>query len=246
MYYYLYDSKLNDKKYNNIIAKIETRLTDLGINGKINRLSFLKNINQVINEEVKRGVKTIIIVGDDKTIGQVINLIADLNITIGIIPIGPNNNIAKLLGLPLEEAACDTISSRIIKKIDLGKINNYYFLTSLEIGGKNITLECDNNYIINLQEDNNIINISNLNNCYDTISDPTDGKLDIFIENVHKKIFARNKSTFSYLKNKTIRVTGDKNVPIFLSDERKIIKTPADITVMPKKIKIIVGKKRYF
>ena len=46
MYYYLYDSRLNDKKYNNVIAKIETRLTDLGINGKINRLSFLKNINQ--------------------------------------------------------------------------------------------------------------------------------------------------------------------------------------------------------
>src|SRR3989344_4911991 len=118
MYYYLYDPQLSDKKYNNIIARIETRLTDLGINGKINRLSFLKNINQVLAEEIKRGVKTIIIVGDDKTIGQVINLIADFNVTIGVIPIGPNNNIARLLGLPSEESACDVISSRIIKKID--------------------------------------------------------------------------------------------------------------------------------
>ncbi|MDO8669017.1 MAG: diacylglycerol kinase family protein [Candidatus Buchananbacteria bacterium] len=246
MYYYLYDSKLNDKKYTNIIARIETRLTDLGINGKINRLSFLKNINQVLAEEIKRGVKTIIIVGDDKTIGQVINLIADFNITIGIIPIGPNNNIARLLGLPSEESACDIISSRIIKKMDLGKINNYYFLTSLEIGGKNITLECDKNYIINLQENNNIINISNLNSCYDTISDPTDGKLDIFIENVQNRLFRKNRSTLSHLKNKTIRVTSDKTIPIFLSDERKIIKTPADVDIIPKKIKMIVGKRRYF
>lgn len=246
MYYYLYDSKLNDKKYNNTIARIETRLTDLGINGKINRLSFLKNINQVLTEEIKKGVKTIIIVGDDKTVGQVINLIVDFNVTIGIIPIGPNNNIAKLLGIPLEDAACDIISSRIIKKLDLGKINNYYFLTSLEIGGKNITLECDQNYFINLQENNNIIYISNLNNYYNTTSDPTDSKLDIFIESVQRKIFRKNQATLSYFKNKDIRITGDKTIPIFLSDEKKIIKTPADVTVEPKKIKIIVGKKRYF
>lgn len=246
MYYYLYDSKLNDKKYNNVIARIETRLTDLGINGKINRLSFLKNINQIIAEEIKRGVKTIIIVGDDRTIGQVINLIADFNVTIGIIPIGPDNNIAKLLGLPSEEAACDTVSSRIIKKLDLGKINNYYFLTSLEIGGKNITLECDRNYIINLSEGNNIINLSNLNNSYNIISDPTDSKLDIFIEHIQRKIFRKNKSTLSHFKNSIIRITGDKTIPIFLSDERKIVKTPADITIVPKKLKMIVGKKRYF
>jgi len=246
MYYYLYDSKLNDKKYNNIIAQIETRLTDLGINGKINRLSFLKNINQILTEEVKRGVKTIIIVGDDKTVGQVINLIADFNITVGIIPIGPDNNIAKLLGLPMEAAACDILASRIIKKIDLGRINNYYFLTSLEIGGRNITLDCDKNYLINLVDGNNIINISNLNNCYNIISSPIDGKLDVFIENVQKKIFRKNKSTLSYFKNNTIYVTGDKTIPIFLSDERKIIKTPANITIVPKKLKLIVGKKRYF
>ena len=246
MYYYLYDSRLKDKKYNNVIAKIETRLTDLGINGKINRLSFLKNINQIIAEEIKRGVKTIIIVGDDRTIGQVINLIADFNVTIGIIPIGPNNNIAKLLGLPPEEAACDTVSSRIIKKLDLGRINNYYFLTSLEIGGKNIILECDKNYIINLSEGNNIINISNLNNSYNIISDPTDSKLNIFIENIQRKIFRRNKSTLSYFKNSAVRITGDKTVPIFLSDERKIVKTPAEVTIVPKKLKVIVGKRRYF
>lgn len=246
MYYYLYDSKLSDKKYNNVIAQIETRLTDLGINGKINRLSFLKNINQVLAEEVKRGVKTIVIIGDDKTFGQVINLIAEFNITIGLIPIGPNNTIANLLGIPLDDAACDIISSRIIKKIDVGKINNYYFLTSLEIGGKNITLECDKNFFINLADNNNIINISNLNNCYNIFSNPTDGKLDIFIENIQNKIFRKNISSLSYFKNSTIRVTGDKTIPIFLSDEKKIIKTPAEISVEQKKLKIIVGKKRYF
>ena len=246
MYYYLYDPQLSDKKYNNITARIETRLTDLGINGKINRLSFLKNINQLLFEEIKRGVKTVIIVGDDKTIGQVINLVADFNITIGLIPIGSDNNIARLLGVPLGEEACDVISSRIIKKIDLGKINNHYFLTNLIINGKNNALECDNNYLINLSEGNNTINISNLNYCYNSPTDPLDSQLDVFIENVQKKLLRKAKSTLSHFKNATLKITGDKTVPILINDEKKIVKTPAEVIVVPKKLKIIVGKGRYF
>ena len=69
MYYYIYDSYLAEKKYESTIARIENRLTDLGINGKINRLSFLKNIHQIIGEEVKRGVKTVVVVGSDETLG---------------------------------------------------------------------------------------------------------------------------------------------------------------------------------
>src|SRR3989344_5553246 len=225
MYYYLYDPQLSDKKYNNITARIETRLTDLGINGKINRLSFLKNINQLLFDEIKRGVKTVIIVGDDKTIGQVINLVADFNITIGLIPIGSDNNIARLLGVPLGEEACDVISSRIIKKIDLGKINNY---------------------LINLSEGNNTINISNLNYCYNSPTDPLDSQLDVFIENVQKKLLRKAKSTLSHFKNATLKITGDKTVPILINDEKKIVKTPAEVIVVPKKLKIIVGKGRYF
>jgi len=246
MYYYLYDSCLGDKKYNNIISRIETRLTDLGINGKINRLSFLKNIYSVISEEIKRGVKTIIIVGDDKTLGEAINLIGDLNVTIGIIPIGPNNKIAKLLGIPQGEEACDILSSRIIKKIDLGVVNNYYFITSLELDGKNANIECDNSYIISSNNGENIITINNLNYYQGENIDPKDGQIDIFIKNTQRKILGKSISTLSHFINKKLVITGPKTLPIFITDEKKIIKTPAKITVAPKKLKIIVGKKRCF
>lgn len=246
MYYYLYDSHLSEKKYNNVIARVETRLTDLGINGKINRLSFLKNINQVISEEIKRGVKTIVVVGNDKTIGQVINLIGDLNITIGIIPIGSNNNIARLLGIPQGEEACDILSSRIINKLDVGSVNGYLFLTSLEIGGRNITLNFDDNFLINLSDGDNVLNVSNLNNYNGAHTDPMDGKLDVFVETSKKHFLKRNELSKSRLVGKNIRIIGTKTLPIFLSDEKKIVKTPAEITIIPKKLKIIVGKLRYF
>src|SRR3989339_596646 len=243
MYYYIYDSDLNNKKYNNLVSRIETRLTDLGINGKINYLSFLKNIKQLLTEEIKRGVKTIIIVGNDQTIGKMINIIADFNVVVGIIPVGPKNKIAKFLGVPEGEDACDTLSSRLIEKIDLGLVNNYYFLTSIESGGGDITIECDNSYIINLEGDNQI-NISNLNHYDETACSPTDDTLDVFLKNIEKKMFKKNKSSFSHIKAKLIRITSNKLIPILLSDERKIIKTPANIKIVPKKIKLIVGKKR--
>ena len=140
MYYYLYDSCLNQKKYNNLLAKVETRLTDLGINGKINYLSFLKNIEQILQEEIKRGVKTVVVVGNDRTFGQTLGTLAGLGVTIGLIPIDKSSQIAKFLGLPDGERACDTISSRIIKKIDLGQINNCYFFTSLEAYGPRLAI----------------------------------------------------------------------------------------------------------
>lgn len=246
MYYYLYDAQLSDKKYATTIAKIETRLTDLDINGKINRLSFLKNIEQVLAEEIKRGVKTIVVVGNDKTIGQVINLVRNFNVSIGLIPIGPDNNIAKLLGIPLGESACDIISSRIVRKLDVGEINGYLFLTSLEMGGKNIALDCDGNYTITALSDDNIINISNLSICHQTPCDPEDEKIDIFVESKEKKLFQKSQSAISHFMVNKIRLTGGKAITIFLSDEKKITKTPADIYILPKKLKMIVGKQRYF
>lgn len=246
MYYYIYDSFLNEKKYFHALAKIETRLTDLGINGKINRLSFLKNLNQILSEEVKRGVKTIVIVGNDKTIGQAINLMVDLNVVIGIIPIGQPLNLPKILGIPEEERACDVLSARIVKNFDLGKINNYYFISSVEMVGQNISLECDNNYFINLMEKNNYINISNLNSIDGLITQPNDGQLDLFIKNKKKLFFGKNKTDLTRLSSREIKITSKKSLPIILIDEGRIIKTPAEIKIIPQKIKIIVGKNRQF
>src|SRR5680860_565172 len=99
MYLYLYDPSLNNKKYSSLLAKIETRLTDLGIGGKIFRLSPLRNTSELLNDEVRNGIKTIVVVGSDKTITDVVNLAAKLEITLGIIPVGPDNKIAQVLGI---------------------------------------------------------------------------------------------------------------------------------------------------
>ena len=233
MYYYIYDSFLGDKKYSNLLAKIENRLTDLGINGKINHLSFLKNIQQVLAEEIRRGVKTVVVIGDDRTLSQIINLIADLNVVIGYIPVN-SNHLARLLNIPEGEYACDVLSARIVKRIDLGKINNYYFISGIETGGQAATIECDNNYVISLTNKNDIISISNLNYQYQTRTEPADEQLDLFIESVKKRFMIKSTSTLTHLAAQKIRLTAEKSMPILLLDEKKILKTPAEIKINPR------------
>ena len=97
---FIYDSFLNQKKYNSLLARLETRITDLELNGKIFRLSPTINVQEIINNELKRGAKTIIAVGNNKLVNQVINSLAGSDIPLGIIPIGEDNNdIAKSLGI---------------------------------------------------------------------------------------------------------------------------------------------------
>jgi hypothetical protein len=248
MYYYIYDNYLSERKYNTTIAKIESRLTDLGINGKIIKMSILKNLEKTINDDIKNGVKTLVIVGNDKTLNQTINLLEDLNITIGFIPVGPNNNIAKLMGIPEGEIACDTLSSRIIKLINLGLINKkQYFITYLEMPGDNIYINCDNNYLIDIEDKNSIVTISNIywgddNNKLNIRNNIE--YLNLIIKNQKKSLFTKNKEYFSNFKVKKVSVNGEKSVPIILIDEKRIIKTPIIIEIANQQLNLIVGKKR--
>ena len=84
MYSYIYDSFVSQKKYQKLLARVEIRLTDLGISGKIKRLSPLKNLKETIKDEIRGGAKTIVVVGDDSTLGEVINLVAGKNITLAL------------------------------------------------------------------------------------------------------------------------------------------------------------------
>jgi len=45
----------------------------LGLNGKIIRLGLLENINEAVENEIKRGAKTIVAVGSDKTVHKIMD-----------------------------------------------------------------------------------------------------------------------------------------------------------------------------
>ena len=191
---YIYDSYVNHKKYQSKIARIETRITDLGLNGKIIRLSVMSSIYTSIENEITKGAKNIIIVGNSNLFAQAINSIAKLkslyttigDIPLGFIPIGKkNNSIAEYLGINYEEAACNIIAARRIKKLDLGMINEHYFLTQATIPTKETIIEIDKNYSINITEPGEIIIVNlpmNIKLPNEIKANAQDDTLELFID----------------------------------------------------------------
>jgi hypothetical protein len=246
---FIYDNFLSEKKYTNTLSKIETRITDLGLNGKIIRLNLLKNITGSVNNEIKRGAKTLIAVGNNHTLNKILNAVClsnhpdALKIPIFIIPIGrENNEISENLGISNYLNACEILSSRRIEKLNTVKANNYYFLSEARINNIGTKIEIDSNYSIELIEKGNII-INNLNlnpkeAPENTICLPNDDKIELFIKSKKEK---RVKSVFSF--NTVIIDNKNKNLVLDNSEE---IKTPVKIELSDKKIKLIVGKSRVF
>ncbi len=247
MYLYIYDSLLSHQKYSSFLTNVERRCTDLGINGKIVRLTILKNIKEVVTDAVKRGVTTIVAVGDDQTFAKIINTIAPLDVTLGLIPSDNSSRIARVLGIPPKELACDVIAGRIVKKLDLGRINNYYFLNAAEITNAKVQITC-NGYSLAPLTELNTVRICNVGSYGGPIrSNPMDGRLEAIITPIQGGWLSKKELQPTVLPFTKIRIqaTGEDVVSI-LTDEQIILKTPADVEIAPGKLKVIVGTNRMF
>ncbi|MED1950117.1 diacylglycerol kinase [Brevibacillus centrosporus] len=89
---------------------------------------------------VARGYDLIIAAGGDGTIYEVVNGMAEQKSrpSLGVIPCGTSNDLARAVGIPKSiSRACEIISKGKKKKIDLGRINNRYFINIA--GGGSLT-----------------------------------------------------------------------------------------------------------
>lgn len=264
MYYYIYDTFLNDKKYERILATVETRLTDLGISGKIGRLTPFTNARGLIRDEVKRGAHTVVAVGNDETIAKIIDGIGDASITLGIIPVGPGCRIAKALGIPEGEEACTVLSRRIAQKIDLGTVNGHFFLSHVRMPGGKLSIEGDGSYrLTSLIEDCDVV-VSNLRVDEPTegeerkraadpqgymSGDPMDGWLDALItpraSTFIDRVFRKRDDSISSIPMRRVTITSAEPFNIE-ADGRVFSHNAVSIEIVPDRLKIITGRERVF
>ncbi|MGP4066378.1 diacylglycerol kinase [Oceanobacillus sp. M65] len=87
---------------------------------------------------VERGYELVVAAGGDGTINEVINGIAeeDHRPKLGIIPVGTTNDFARALNIPRDiKKAADIIVNGRTKFLDIGKVNDYFFM-NIAGGGK--------------------------------------------------------------------------------------------------------------
>lgn len=91
-------------------------------------------------EAVERGFDVIIAAGGDGTLYEVVNGMAekDCRPPLGILPLGTTNDFARALNIPRSwDAACDLIIRGHTQVIDVGKVNQRYFINIA--GGGSLT-----------------------------------------------------------------------------------------------------------
>jgi len=243
---YIYDDFLNKSRYRRALAKVEIRLTDLGLNGKIIRLGAIKNVREVIQSEIKNGAKNIIAVGNNETVNKVVSAIMssksyDLfkkELLFSIIPIGDNNSIAESLGIKKSEDACNIILARRVENINIAWAGKNIFINKLELVNNGLKIEIDNKYeieLINKKNSAQIINIADKKslNFFEKIN-PQDNLLNIMIDKGKDETF---------IASKNIKIKGLGEV---ILDSCLLEKTPIDIGLLQENLNIIVGKERSF
>ncbi|WP_010678008.1 diacylglycerol kinase [Bacillus timonensis] len=80
---------------------------------------------------VERKYDLVIAAGGDGTINEVVNGLAEQEYrpTLGIIPVGTTNDFARAIGVPRNiDGACDVIVDGISVPIDIGRVNDRYFI----------------------------------------------------------------------------------------------------------------------
>lgn len=132
---------------------------------------------------VKDGAQTIVVVGNDETLQKVMWFLPDLPIVVGYIPVCEPFGIATLLGIPSGDAACDVLAARLIETLDIGKINDRYFLTEARVEHAKAVVDIDGCFRIGPSQ-GGTISIRNLGGVSTeglAMADAKDGQLEATI-----------------------------------------------------------------
>lgn len=255
MFFYVYDTLVLSDKYAKTLALIEGRIIELGINGRVEKLTALRNLKELLEDGVKRSAHTIVVVGNDTAFVRAVNILAVHPVVLGYIPFDPESRLAKIFGIPSTMEACNILSRRIIKTFGIAKANQNYFLTALTTEPHSgYKLLCDDRYTITSRQRELLrISVLNLGLIFTPQSEnmrlgtATSNTCSLHIEacKAHRlwsKTIPYDTSQFT-IKKLNLQSLTDEPLAVSL-DGATILKTPITVTVKPKALRLIVGKTR--
>lgn len=120
-----------------ILPELEKQLASRSMDADIVITQKHDHAIELSRQSLKKGCSHIIAVGGDGTMNEVARpLIAQDNVTTGLIPAGTGNDFNQILGFPdrFEAKHWDTFFSQQTIKMDVGEVNGLYFLNGMGLG----------------------------------------------------------------------------------------------------------------
>jgi len=135
MYYYVVNPAAGRGQIRNLQTKIRSRLDELGIRGEWAKTTGPGEATRMTKAAVASGnYSTIVAVGGDDTVNEVINAVDQPNVAVGVIPLGNTNRLATQLGIVTWPQACEALAARRLTSYSLIAAGQKYFLSTLTIG----------------------------------------------------------------------------------------------------------------
>jgi len=126
-------------KTGRVLSELVTSLNNLGFNYEIEITKASRHATELAHEYIKKGYRKIVAVGGDGTVNEVVNGImrstkAD-EVQFGVIPKGGGNDFARNLHLDSNiEENLKVLLREDTKEVDVGRIEDNYFINALGIG----------------------------------------------------------------------------------------------------------------
>ena len=123
------------RKKNLIIQAIEKRLGNSGIEYRIAETERPGHASDLSREAIAGNTDVIVAVGGDGTINETASAMINTDTSLGIIPTGSGNGLARHLKIPFNlQKALDTILAGKVITIDTGTLDDQVFLNIAGVG----------------------------------------------------------------------------------------------------------------
>ena len=118
-----------------VASELDRFFKAAGIQIEIKLTTSAKNLLEEVNAAIRREPSTIIVGGGDGTLNAAAGLLIGSGIALGVLPLGTFNHFAKDLHVPLDlEGAVATIAEGYCAQVDVGAVNDHFFLNNASLG----------------------------------------------------------------------------------------------------------------
>lgn len=118
-----------------MVDHLQQRLSLLGMEPEVRYTTCRGNATQLARHAIEHGYEAVVTVGGDGTINETAAALCGSEVTLGIIPAGSGNGLARHLGIPVDvDGAIDVIARRHAVAIDYGTMNGQPFFCTFGIG----------------------------------------------------------------------------------------------------------------
>lgn len=110
-------------------------LEDNGIEADIAETEYAGHATRLAKDAKKEGYSIVIACGGDGTVGEAAMGLIGSDVTLGILPLGSANNVARMMHVPFDlPEAAKLLRLGEIRNVDVGRCNGEYFLETAGVG----------------------------------------------------------------------------------------------------------------